>query len=247
MGRSGSASASSVYATISRRLRASCRRCCGVSDASQSASCFTTIRRFRKSPKNTTAGERSTRRWTWTAVAALLLAAACAGPRPIHPYRLAGFPGAPIEPDLFPVRVGSEWVFEDRMAEGEKRLRLAIEQRGEELVLAGSKSAGATIRVRDGFIEIVAGGRVVERPLKLAGAVGDTWEVAGAKYTVFGYDEIEVLGTKRRALVVAADRVPVRDLYWFVAGIGWARIRTERLGAIKRDARLVEHRVAAAN
>ena len=54
-------------------------------------------------------------------------------------------------------------------------------------------------------------------------------------------------GAKHRALVVAADRPPVRDLMWFVPRMGWVRIRTERLGAVKRDAFLKEFHPAAEN
>jgi hypothetical protein len=84
-------------------------------------------------------------------------------------------------------------------------------------------------------------GEVLERPLRLEGAVGDSWRLGkNVRYTVFGYDRIEVLGEERRALVVACDRDAFRDLYWFAAGIGWVRFRTEHMGAVRRDVRLVE-------
>ena len=51
----------------------------------------------------------------------------------------------------------------------------------------------------------------MDRPLKLEGAAGDQWRAAGALYMAFGYEEIEVLGKKTRALVVAADRQPLLD------------------------------------
>lgn len=176
-------------------------------------------------------------------LALALVACACAGPRPIHPMRLEGFPGAPIEPDLFPLAPGARWVFE----EGERRLELRLRADGEDIVLEGRKEGRAVVRAGEEFIEILYEGQVVDRPLKLEGKVGDEWRAGEARYTAFGYDEIEVLGEPRRALVVAADRPPVRDLYWFVAGIGWVRIRTERQGRVVRDARLVEFEAGRAN
>jgi len=173
-----------------------------------------------------------------------LLLAACAVEPPVHPYRLEGFPGAPIEAGMFPLRAGSRWAFES--ADG-SRLELSLEQGEKGLVLRGTKEGGALIRTSDGFVEIVYEGRVVDRPFKLEGAVGDRWEAAEAVYTVFGYDTIDVLGEPRRALVVAADRMPLRDVYWFAEGIGWARIRTEREGRVVRDARLVAFEPAGAN
>jgi hypothetical protein len=178
------------------------------------------------------------------ALLALALAAgACAGPRPIHPMRLQGFPGAPIEPDLFPLRPGARWVF----AEGERRLELRLRADGDEILLEGRKEGRAVVRTGPEFLEILYEGKVVERPLKLAGKVGDEWRAGEARYTAFGYDEIDVLGEPRRALVVASDRPPVRDLYWFVGGVGWVRIRTERRGRVVRDARLVEFEPGGAN
>ena len=51
------------------------------------------------------------------------LAAGCASDRPVNPWRLDGFPGAPIETGLFPLRDGARWTFAD--AEG-KSLALSI-------------------------------------------------------------------------------------------------------------------------
>ncbi|MHC4547959.1 MAG: hypothetical protein ACYTEZ_04210 [Planctomycetota bacterium] len=182
----------------------------------------------------------------------LVLVAACAGERPIHPYRLEGFPGAPIEPLRFPLRAGVRWVFEDRVDPERGRLELAIEERDGKLVLVGTKQGEALIQARGGFLEIGFGDRTY-RPLKLEGRVGDMWRTKGGwrerstRYTVFGYDEVEVLGKPRRALVVAADRTQLRDLYWFVAEIGWVRIRTESEGRAKRDAYLAEFDPGDAN
>ena len=63
---------------------------------------------------------------------------------------------------------------------------------------------------------------------------------------MFGYDEIEVLGKKTEALVVAADRGPVRDLYYFAKDLGWVRLRTERTGKTIRDAKLVAFEAGSA-
>jgi hypothetical protein len=150
--------------------------------------------------------------------------------------RLEGFPGAPIEPGLFPLADGMRWTFAD--AQG-KTLTLAVREKGDAFVLTGQTEGEAEIRTRDGFLEILYQGQLLDRPLKMEGAAGDRWQAAGATYTVFGYDEIDVLGKKTRALVVAADRTTQRDLYWFAKDLGWVRLRTERTGATIRDARLV--------
>ncbi|MHC4133761.1 MAG: helix-turn-helix domain-containing protein [Planctomycetota bacterium] len=288
-----------------------------------------------------------------------MLSGSCAGERPVHPYRLEGFPGAPIDADLFPLRAGTRWVFEDRVDPDRGRLELELEAREGRLVLVGTKEGEAVVRIADVETEqgaerrllIVFGvtveqivdavadhfdvreddiygkqsagprwqatvelarrisvflateltstsleeiaGRFVgearattadahdrirlqakEDPdlaralrrlqaeltaqkayhvLKLEGKVGDQWYTKGSvvkkgtRYTVFGYDTVEVLGKPHRALVVAADRMPVRDLYWFAAGIGWVRIRTENEGRAKRDAFLVEFEPGGAN
>jgi hypothetical protein len=283
----------------------------------------------------------------------------CAGERPIHPYRLEGFPGAPIEPDLFPLRGGARWVFEDRVDPERGRLELELVEREGRLVLVGTKEGEAVVRIADVeadhgterrlvivfgvtvaqivtavadhfdlseddllgkrpagprwqatvdlarrialflAMELTASpageiadqfaaevrddvaevhGRIRARAeqdgdlartlrrleadltvrkayhvLKLEGKVGDQWRTKGSafkkgtRYTVFGYDTVDVLGKPHRALVVAADRMPVRDLYWFAAGIGWVRIRTENEGRTKRDAFLVEFQPGGAN
>ena len=158
--------------------------------------------------------------------------------------RLEGFPGAPIEPGLFPLRDGARWTFAD--AEG-KSLVLSIRRDGDSYLLAGQTEREAGIRVQDGFLEILYEGQVVDRPLKLEGRAGDRWEAAGATYTVFGYERLDVLGTRMRALVVAADRPPVRDLYWFARDVGWVRLRTERNGKTIKDARIVSFEAGAAD
>ncbi|MCK6462120.1 MAG: hypothetical protein L6Q95_19730 [Planctomycetes bacterium] len=165
-----------------------------------------------------------------------LLVLGCASDRPVHPMRLEGFPGAPIEPGLFPLADGARWTFADR--EG-KELTLAIRARDGTYALTGQTEGEAEIRIQEGFLEILYEGHLVDRPLKMEGAAGDRWEAAGATYTVFGYEETEVLGRTVRALVVAADRGMQRDLYWFARDLGWVRLRTERTGHTLRDARLV--------
>jgi hypothetical protein len=170
------------------------------------------------------------------ALAFALLVAGCAIDRPVHPMRLEGFPGAPIEAGLFPLVDGACWTFADQ--EG-KALTLRVRARDGTYALTGQTEGEAEIRVHEGFLEILYDGHLVERPLKMEGAAGDRWEAAGATYTVFGYEETEVLGRKVRALVVAADRGMQRDLYWFARDLGWVRLRTERTGHTLRDARLV--------
>jgi hypothetical protein len=289
----------------------------------------------------------------------LMLWGGCAGERPIHPYRLEGFPGAPIEADLFPLRAGTRWVFEDRVDPDRERLELELEAREGRLVLVGTKEGEAVVRIAEvdadhgterrlvivfgvtvaqiveeladhfdvreddisgqqsagprwqptveharricvylateltsATFDEIAGhfaeearatitdaherirGQAAEDPelaqtlrrfqadltaqkayhvLKFEGKVGDQWHTKGSvikkgtRYTVFGYDTVHVLGKPHRALVVAADRMPVRDLYWFAAGIGWVRIRTENEGRAKRAAYLVEFEPGDAN
>jgi hypothetical protein len=150
--------------------------------------------------------------------------------------RLEGFPGAPIEPGLFPLLDGARWTFADQ--EG-KTLTLQVRARDGIHVLTGQTEGEAEIRIHDGFLEILYQGHLVDRPLKMEGAAGDRWKAAGAAYRAFGYDEIEVLGRQVRALVVAADRGDQRDLYWFAKDLGWVRLRTERTGKTLKDARLV--------
>ncbi len=153
----------------------------------------------------------------------------------MHPFRLEGFPGAPIEPGLFEPKAGARWVF----ADGERELVLELTAREGALVLTGGKEGRPVVlRVNEPFVELVFEGQVIDRPFKRSGRVGDRWKVDQARYTVFGYDEIDVLGKTERALVVAIDRDKTRDLYWFAAPYGWVRIRTERQGSVVRDARL---------
>lgn len=170
------------------------------------------------------------------ALLALCVAAACATDRPVSPLRFEGFPGAPIEPGLFPLRDGRRWTFADEQG---RPLVLSTHLKEGKLVLAGQTQGEAEIREQDGFLEILYEGKLVDRPLKMEGVAGDQWRAADALYTVFGYEQVEVLGQKRRALVVAADRKDVRDLYWFAHDLGWVRLRTERTGKTIRDARLV--------
>ncbi len=170
------------------------------------------------------------------------LALGCATDRPVNPLRLEGFPGAPIEPGLFPLRA-ARWTFADEQG---RPLTLSIREKEGKYVLAGQTEGEAEIREQEGFLEILYEGQLVDRPLKMEGVAGDQWRAAGAIYMVFGYEEIDVLGKKTRALVVAADRLPVRDLYWFARDIGWVRLRTERNGKTIRDARLVSFEPGAA-
>lgn len=164
------------------------------------------------------------------------LALGCVSDRPVNPLRLEGFPGAPIEPGLFPLRDGTRWTFSDEQG---KTLTLAVREKDGKFALMGQTEGEAEIREQDGFLEILYEGRLVDRPLKMEGVAGDQWRAAGALYMAFGYEEIDVLGKKTRALVVAADRLPLRDLYWFTKDLGWVRLRTERNGKTIKDARLV--------
>jgi hypothetical protein len=170
-----------------------------------------------------------------------LLFPACKTDRPVHPMRLQGFPragveAAPIEPGLFPLRDGTRWTFAD---ESGRTLVLSTQAKNGGFVLAGQTEVASEIRIQDGFLEILYQGKLLDRPLKMEGAVGDRWEAAGARYQVFGYDEVLVLGKETRALVVAADRKEQRDLYWFAKDMGWIRLRTERNGKTLKDAKLV--------
>jgi hypothetical protein len=155
--------------------------------------------------------------------------------------KLEGFPGAPIEPDLFPFRDGAVWVFQDRLNSQRPPLRLEVHRRQDHWILTGTTEEEAILRVKEGFVELEHKGQVIGRPYKLAGYVGDTWSAPGATYTVFGYDTVEVMGEKKRALVVAVDRPPSRDLHWYAAGYGWVRLRTEKQGRAVRDGWLVEY------
>jgi len=172
------------------------------------------------------------------AILAALLLAACAHDRPIHPLRLEGFPGAPVAGPLFPLVPGRRWVFEERVGEARK-LELSLVEADGELVLQGRKEGRIVLRENQGYLDLLYRGQLLERPLKLEGRVGDSWKAAGVWYTIFGYEELEILGRPVRALVVAAERHPVRDYYWFAAEFGWVRFRTERSGKVRRDATLV--------
>ncbi len=154
---------------------------------------------------------------------------------------LEGYPGAAIEKDLFPLKPAT-WVFQDRLDKAREPLRLTIRRSGDGYVLAGVTQEQADIAERDGYIEIRYKDRIVERPLKVSGKVGDTWRAGGEGLcTAYGYDRVKVLGKERRALVVAVERGPERNFYWFVAGMGWVRIRTERQGRAIRDALLISY------
>jgi hypothetical protein len=163
--------------------------------------------------------------------------AGCAIDRPIHPLRLEGFPGEPIAKGLFPLRDGMRWEFADERNDG-RELVLELRAKGDAFELAGAREGSAELRIRDGYLEVLRDGDLVDRPLRLEGKAGDWWKAAGARCTVFGYDRLDVLGETKRALVVAVERGRVRDLYWFAEGMGWVRIRTERDGNAVRDARL---------
>lgn len=180
-----------------------------------------------------------------------LVAASCGYNRPIHPMKLEGFPGAPIEAGLYPMVDGVEWVYVDEVA-GKGELRLRMRKSGERFMLSGlSEDKEVEVRVADGFLEVLVDGVIGERPLKFEGKVGDRWNLARKRYTVFGYDKLEILGEKRRALVVAVDlnqqivrTTPEggtsRDLFWYAEGIGLVRMRSEFEGLVMRDARLTE-------
>ena len=175
-------------------------------------------------------------------LALLLGAAGCAVDRPIHPLRLDGFPGAPVEPGLFPLRDGMMWTFEDRLKPDAPPLVLRVIKQGRRYFLEGTKAQERLeIAHVDGFLEVRHGDRVVDRPLKYPGKAGETWQVNQALVTIFGYDDIGVLGEEKRALVVAVDRRQFRDIAWFVQGMGWVRLRSERRGKVLRDARLVAY------
>jgi len=154
---------------------------------------------------------------------------------------LEGYPGAAIEKNLFPLKPAT-WVFQDRLDKAREPLRLTLRRSGDGYVLAGVTQEQADIAERDGYIEIRYRGRTVERPFKVSGKVGDTWRAGGEGVcTVYGYDRVKVLGKERRALVVSVERGAERNLYWFVAGMGWVRIRTERQGRVIRDAMLISY------
>jgi len=173
----------------------------------------------------------------------LLLLGSCHVDRPIHPLRLEGFPGAPVVDNLFPLRDGMAWTFEDRLDPDAEPLVLRLQKRPKQaFTLEGGRGEGKVeIAWKGGFLELRTEGRVFDRILKHPGKAGDTWEVGEAIFTVFGYDDVDVLGEERRALVVAADRRGRRELAWFVPDMGWVRIRTERRGKAVHDAFLVAY------
>lgn len=179
--------------------------------------------------------------------ALLALAGACgcrAVDRPVNPWKLEGFPGAPIEDRFLPLAPGASWRFLDALAPARASLELRVVARDGALFLEGTTREAAEIRRAGNFVEILREGRVVDRPLALSGRVGDSWRFDGATATAFGYDRIEVMGRPMRALVVGIDRMTSRgrerELLWFAEGVGWARLRTEREGRAVRDARLVD-------
>lgn len=178
------------------------------------------------------------------ALALVVLLLGCAVDRPVHPMRLEGFPGAPFRLDFGWVQAGATWEFAG--TDG-KALQLKLVHDGADLRLEGGRRGGAKLRVHDGFLEVSFEGKVVDRLAKQEGKVGDRWKAGDARYTVFGFDRIDVLGEERRALVVVAERGAVRDLYWFAPGIGFARLRTEVSGKGKRDALLTAFEPGGAN
>jgi len=181
------------------------------------------------------------RRAAW----ALLLLSACASPeRPISPWRLEGFPGAPVEEGLFPLVAGTTWEFRDRLDPTGRQLKLELAAEEGALVLRGREAGAAPLHVafEGGYLTLSRDGEVVDRPLPLGGSVGDSWASGPRRATAFGYDRLEALGRPVRALVVAVDGTEgsarTRSLYWFAPGMGWVRIRTEREGRAIRDAQL---------
>jgi len=175
----------------------------------------------------------------------LFLSGCAALERPISPWRLEGFPGAPIEPGLFPLRHGTAWEFRDRLDPAGPTLRLELVREGEDLVLRGGegRTAGVSVSEEDGYLTLSRHGQVVDRPLAIAGKVGDSWPSGPRRATAFGYDRVFLLGREMRALVVAVDGMEgsarARSLYWFARDLGWVRIRTEREGRVTKDAHLV--------
>lgn len=154
--------------------------------------------------------------------------------------RLEGYPGAAIEKGLFPLKPAT-WVFQDTLDKNRAPLRMALKRAGKRFVLTGATEEQAELAQRDGFLEIRYKDKLVGRPLKISGKVGDTWRVGDKLYTVYGYDRVTVLGRKRRALVVAVEQGAERNFYWFVKEMGWVRIRTERQGRALRDAELISY------
>ena len=223
---------------MARRFSARIRRCTGLSFEAQPGR----GRDFRQNHKFMGIYAHYSRRYGVGLAALALLACGCHVDRPIHPLRLDGFPGAAVEPGLFPLRDGMSWTFQDRLDPDANPLLLRVIRKGRRYFLEGSKE-GERLEIAhvDGYLEVRHDERVVDRPLKYPGKAGETWLVNTALVTIFGYDDIDVLGTQRRALVVAVDRREARDLAWFVRDMGWVRLRTERRGKVLRDAHLVAY------
>ena len=179
----------------------------------------------------------------------LLLLGSCHVDRPIHPLRLEGFPGAAVVDNLFPLRDGMSWTFEDRLDPSAPRLVLTVRRKPlGGFVLLGARGADEVeIAWREGFLELSREGRLIDRVLKFPGKAGETWVVNDAVFTIFGYDDLTILGRKRRALVVAADRRRMREIGWFVPDMGWVRIRTEHRGKALHDTFLVAHEPGRTN
>jgi hypothetical protein len=173
----------------------------------------------------------------------LLLLGSCHIDRPIHPLRLDGFPGAPVVDNLFPLRDGTSWTFEDRLDPEAPRLVLTLRRAPfGKFFLEGARRADKVEIAWNGeFLELSREGQLIDRILKYPGKAGETWVVNQAIFTVFGYDTVKILGEKRRALVVAADRRQMREIGWFVPDMGWVRIRTEHRGRPIHDTFLVAY------
>ncbi|MEM8886052.1 MAG: hypothetical protein AAGD14_18450, partial [Planctomycetota bacterium] len=167
----------------------------------------------------------------------------CHVERPIHPLRLDGFPGDPVVENLFPLRDGMSWTFEDKLAPDTPPLKLTVRSVGiNSYVLEGGRAADRIEIAWNGeFLELSREGQLIDRILKYPGRAGETWVVNQAIFTIFGYDTVEILGERRRALVVAADRRQMREIGWFVPDMGWVRIRTERRGRALHDTYLVAY------
>lgn len=176
-------------------------------------------------------------------VLVVLALTACKVDRPIHPLRLDGFPGEPVVANLFPLRDGMSWTFQDRLDPDAEPLVFKIRKEGLNTYILDGGAGAERLELAwdDGFLAIRREGEVLDRILKYPGKAGDTWVINEAIFTVFGYDTISVLGEEKRALVVAADRRELRELGWFVPGMGWARIRTERRGKVLHDAMLIRY------
>ncbi|MHC4938213.1 MAG: hypothetical protein ACYTHK_04520 [Planctomycetota bacterium] len=145
--------------------------------------------------------------------------------------------------NLFPLRDGMSWTFEDRLDPDAARLVLTLRKKplGGYSLEGGRRSEKIQVAWREEFLELSHEGQIVDRILRYPGKAGDTWVVNQAIFTIFGYDEVRILGEKRRALVVAADRRQMREIAWFVQDMGWVRIRTEHRGRPIHDTFLVAY------